>query len=95
MATFTLRLLMQLAINPESLLLKYLQSRSGVRFVKRFLVGLGHAFSTKCRVFRLGGVYAYIRSMRSLRSTLIKYSREARAQPCITNQMHINDLTNR
>ena len=53
------------------------------------------ATSTNGRVFRLGGVHTHIGSLRSLRSTLINYSREARVQPCIANQSRISDLTNR
>jgi hypothetical protein len=45
--------------------------------------------------FRLGGVYARIASVRSLRSTLISYSRQRSLRGCIANQIQINDLTER
>jgi hypothetical protein len=43
-ATYILRCTMQLVTSPESLSVKYLQNRSGVRFAQPFLVGLPHGF---------------------------------------------------
>jgi hypothetical protein len=42
--------------------------------------------------FRLGGVHARIGSARSLRSTLINYSKQPSLRGCIGKQMRTNDL---
>jgi hypothetical protein len=43
--------------------------------------------------FRLGGGYARIGSVRSLRSSSIRYSRQLSLPGCIGKQIQINDLT--
>jgi hypothetical protein len=57
-------------------------------------VGLKGSCATSADIleFRLGGVYARIGSVRSLRTTLISYSRQPSLQDCIANQIQINDL---